>query len=144
MLNGRRTARLQTRKRYGGRDVHSETTAEEEIRGTGEYGSGTHRANDTVPREMATTTLRWMCVPGAEVRMVKDTYEETQGGVVWGPGISEEFRVDIGLRYGSALSPLLLFAVVEVISRKAGTRDILGKLIYADDLAVLADSEADL
>ena len=47
---------------------------------------------------------------------------------------------------GSALSPLLLTAVVQVISRKASTKDILRKLIYADDLqmAVVVDSEADL
>ena len=32
---------------------------------------------------------------------------------------------------------------MEVISRKASTRDILRKLLYADDLAVVADSEAD-
>ena len=56
-----------------------------------------------------------------------------------GPGI---FRVDVGLRQGSALSPLLFIA--EVISRTASTRDILRKLLYADDLAVVADSEADL
>ena len=54
--------------------------------------------------------------------------------------------IQVGRRseIGSALSPLLFIAVVEVISRKANTRDILRKLICADDLAVLADSEADL
>ena len=52
--------------------------------------------------------------------------------------------MDVGLRQGSTLSPLLFIAVVEVISRKASTRDILHKLLYADDLAVVADSEADL
>ena len=52
--------------------------------------------------------------------------------------------VDVGLRHGSALSPVLFIAVVEVISRKASTRDILRKLLYADDLAVVADSETDL
>ena len=45
---------------------------------------------------------------------------------------------------GSALSPLLFIAVEEVISGKVSTRDILRKLLYADDLAVVADSEADL
>ena len=60
------------------------------------------------------------------------------------PGISEEFMVDVGLRQGSALSPPLFIAAVEVISRKASTRDILRKLLYADDLAVVADSEANL
>ena len=43
-------------------------------------------------------TLRWMGVPDAEVRMVEGTYEETKGRVMCGPGILEEFGVDIGLR----------------------------------------------
>ena len=76
--------------------------------------------------------------------MVEGTHKETKGGVVCGPGILEEFRVDVGLREGSTLSPLLFIAVAEVISRKASTRDILRKLIYADNLEVVADSEADL
>ena len=102
------------------------------------------KAYDTVPRDMALATLRLMGVPETEVRMVEGTYEETKGRVVCGPGISEEFRVVVGLRQESALSPLLFIAVVEVINRKASTRDILHKLLYADDLAVVADSEADL
>ena len=65
----------------------------------------------TVPRDMVMATLRWMGVPGVEVRMVKGTYEETKGRVV-----------DVGLRQGSAL---LFISVVEVISRKASTKDIL-------------------
>ena len=48
--------------------------------------------------------------------MVEGTYKETKVRVVCVPGISEEFRVDFGLRQGSALSPLLVIAVVEVIS----------------------------
>ena len=50
----------------------------------------------------------------------------------------------VGLRQGSALSPLLIIAGVEVISRKPSMRDILRKLLYTDDLAVVVDSEADL
>ena len=45
---------------------------------------------------------------------------------------------------GRALSPLLFIAVVEVISRKAITRDNLRKLLYVDNCAVVADSETDL
>ena len=62
--------------------------------------------------------------------MVEGTYGETKGRVVCGPGISEEFKVDVGLRQGSALSQKLLNAVVEVISRKASTRDFLCKLFF--------------
>ena len=33
--------------------------------------------------------------------MTEGTYEETKGRVVCGPGISEEFRVDVDLRSSS-------------------------------------------
>ena len=50
----------------------------------------------------------------------------------------------VGLRQGSALSPLLFTAVMEVVNKKVSTRDILCKLLNSNDLAVVADSEADL
>ena len=86
------------------------------------------KANNIVLREIAMATLRWMGVPEAEVSMVEGTYEETEGRVV-----------DVGLRQQSDLSPLLFTAVVEVIIRKTSMKDM-----YADDLAVVVDSETDL
>ena len=65
-----------------------------------------------------------------EVRIVEGTYEETKGRVVCVPGISDEFRVDVGPETGECSKPLLFIAVAEVISRKASTRGILRKLIY--------------
>ena len=52
--------------------------------------------------------------------------------------------MNVGQRQVSVLSPLLFIAVVEVISRKTSMREILRKLIYADDMAVVADTETDL
>ena len=43
---------------------------------------------DTVPREMVITTIRWMGVPVAEVRMVEGKYEETTTLVLVGEGAS--------------------------------------------------------
>ena len=34
--------------------------------------------------------------------------------------------------------------MLELISRKIGTKDVLRKLLYADDLAVVVDGEVDL
>ena len=83
-------------------------------------------------------------VPEAEARMVEAMYERTKGRVVVGSGLSEEFPVNIGLRQGSALSPLLFIMVMEIISRKISTKDILRKMMYADDLAIIAESKQDL
>ena len=88
--------------------------------------------------------MRWMGVQEAEARMVEAMYERTKGRVVVGSGLSEEFPVNIGLRQGSALSPLLFIMVMEIISRKISTKDILRKMMYADDLAIIAESKQDL
>ena len=72
------------------------------------------------------------------------SYERTKGRGVVGSGLSEEFPVNIGLRQGSALSPLLFIMVMEIISRKISTKDILRKMMYADDLAIIAESKQDL
>ena len=100
------------------------------------------KAYDTVRREMVMSTVRWMGVPEAEARMVEAMYERTKGRVVVGSGLSEEFPVNIGLRQGNALSPLLF--IMEIISRKISTKDILRKMMYADDLAIIAESKQDL
>ena len=64
--------------------------------------------------------------------------------VVVGDGASEEFEVKIGLRQGSVLSPLLFIAVLDLISRKTVVNDALKKLLYADDLALVANGKQEL
>ena len=89
-------------------------------------------------------TLRWLGVPGAEVRMVEATCEQTNGSVIIGAAMSEQFSVNIGLRQGSGLSRLLFIVVVELISRKVSMKDISRKLLYADDLAIVAKDKEEL
>ena len=102
------------------------------------------KAFDTVPRKMAMANLRWMGAPESEVKMVEAMYENTTGRVVVGSGMSNEFQVNIGLRQGSALSPLLFILVMELISRKISTTDALRKIIYADDLVIVAEHREEL
>ena len=82
-----------------------------------------------------------MGVPEAEVTMVQGTYQKTTARVVVGKGASEEFVVDIGLRQGSVLNPMLFIAVLDPISRKTVVKDAMKKLLYADDLALVANDK---
>ena len=102
------------------------------------------KAFDTVPREMVMATLRWMGVPEAEVRMVESTYEKTTARVVVGEGASEEFEVKNGLRQGSVVSPMLFIAVLDFISRKTLMKDATRKLLYADNLVLVANGKQEL
>ena len=95
----------------------------------------------TVPREMVMATVRWMGMPEAEARMVEAMYERTKGRVVVGSGLSVKFPINLGLRQGSALSSLLFIMVMELISRKISRKDVLRKMMYADDLAIIAESK---
>ena len=101
-------------------------------------------AFDTVPRNMAIATLRWMGAPESEVEMVEAMYENITGRVVVGSGMSNEFQVNIGLRQGSALSPVLFILVMELINRKISTTDALKKIMYADDLVIVAEHGEEL
>ena len=101
------------------------------------------KAFDTIPREMVTATVRWMRVPEAEGRMVEVMNERTKGRVVVVSGLLEEFPVNISLRQGSDLNPLLFIMVVEITSRKISTKDVLRNMMYADDLAIIAESKQD-
>ena len=78
-----------------------------------------------VPKEIVMATLQWLGVPEAEVRIVEGTYEKTTARVVVGEGASEEFEVNIGLRQGIVLSPLLFIALLDLIRRKTGVMGAL-------------------
>ena len=83
-------------------------------------------------------------VPDAEVWMVEGTHERTTGRVVIGAGVSDEFGIHIGLRQGSALSPLLFIVVLELISRNVTMKDEPRKLLHSDDLAIVYDNKHEL
>ena len=61
-----------------------------------------------------------------------------------GSEMLNEFQVNIGLRQGSALSPFLFILVMELISRKISTADALKKIMYADDLVIVAEHREEL
>ena len=76
--------------------------------------------------------------------MVEGMYEKTTARVVAEEGASKEFEVNIGFRQGSVLTPLLFVAVLDLISRKTVMKDAMEKLLYADDLALVANGKQEL
>ena len=70
--------------------------------------------------------------------------EKTTARVVVGEGAPEEFDIKIGLRQGSVLSPLLFIAVLDPISRTTAIKDAMKEVLYADDLALVANGKQDL
>ena len=58
-------------------------------------------------------------------------------------GNSKDFEVKVGMHQGSGLSPLLFVIVMEAISRSFRVA-LPWELLYADDLAVIAETEEEL
>ena len=56
---------------------------------------------------------------------------------------SKGFEVKVGMHQGSALSPLLFVIVIEAISSEFRVA-LPWELLYADDLAVIAETEEEL
>ena len=71
-------------------------------------------------------------------------YEKTTSRVVVGEGASGVYEVKNGLRHGSVLSPLLFIVVLDLINRKTAMKDAMRKLLYADDLALVANGKQEL
>ena len=64
--------------------------------------------------------------------------------MVVGEGASEEFEVNIGLRQGSVLIPMLFKSLLDLTSRKTVVKHAMKKLLYADDLALVANGKQEL
>src|SRR5260221_12482878 len=58
-------------------------------------------------------------------------------------GESKEFEVKVGVHHGSVLSPLLFIIVLEELSKEF-REGLPWELLYADDLALTAESEEKL
>ena len=66
----------------------------------------------------------------------------TKRRIVVGSGLSEVFPVKIGYRQGS--DPLLFIMVLALITRKISMKDVLRKVLYVNDLAMIADNKQEL
>jgi hypothetical protein len=98
------------------------------------------KAFDRVPREVVWWALRKVGVMEWLVTVIQAMYEGATTAVKVGVGESEAFPVNVGVHQGSVLSPLLFIIVMEALSREFRV-GLPWELLYADDLALLADCE---
>ncbi|KAK3530497.1 hypothetical protein QTP86_027777 [Hemibagrus guttatus] len=91
------------------------------------------KAYDRVPREELWYCMRKSGVAEKYVRVVQDMYERSRTVVRCAVGQTEEFKVEVGLHQGSALSPFLFAIVMDQLSEEAS-------LTYAEAQMRIDDS----
>ena len=101
------------------------------------------KAFDRVPRDVLWWALRQSGVDEWIVRVIQSMYEGALTSVKLVGGESVEFAFKVGVHQGSVLSPLLFIIVLEELSKKVRI-GLPWELFYADDLALLAESEEEL
>ena len=101
------------------------------------------KAFDRVPREVLWWALRRLGVEEWLVSVIKVMYDGARTAVKIKGNESKAFEVKVGVHQGSVLSPLLFIIVLEAIS-KDFREGLPWELLYADDLAVIAESEEEL
>ncbi|KAK3507840.1 hypothetical protein QTP70_001340 [Hemibagrus guttatus] len=80
------------------------------------------KAYDRVPREELWYCMRKSGVAEKYVRVVQDMYERSRTVVRCAVGQTEEFKVEVGLHQGLALSPFLFAIVMDQLSEEVKTR----------------------
>ncbi|KAK3545555.1 hypothetical protein QTP70_008158 [Hemibagrus guttatus] len=76
------------------------------------------KAYDRVPREELWYCMRKSGVAKKYVRVVQDMYERSRTVVRCAVGQTEEFKVEVGLHQGSALSPFLFAIMMDQLSEE--------------------------
>ena len=67
-------------------------------------------------------------------------YADSKSRLRLAAGMSEEFRINVGVHQGSALSPLLFILVIDEATKECRV-DEIWELLYADDLALTAETK---
>ena len=101
------------------------------------------KAFDRVPREVLWWALRRAGVEEWIVSVIKVMYDGACTSVKLACGESAVFGVNVGVHQGSVLSPLLFTIVLDVLSKEF-REGLPWELLYADDLALIAETEEEL
>ncbi|KAK3570304.1 hypothetical protein QTP86_017185 [Hemibagrus guttatus] len=94
---------------------------------------------DRVPREELWYCMRKSGVAEKYVRLVQDMYERSRTVVRCAVGQTEEFKVEVGLHQGSALSPFLFAIVMDQLSEEV-RQESSWTMMFSDDIVICSES----
>ncbi|KAK3575126.1 hypothetical protein QTP86_020810, partial [Hemibagrus guttatus] len=97
------------------------------------------KAYDRVPREELWYCMRKSGVAEKYVRVVQDMYERSRTVVRCAVSQTEEFKVEVGLHQGSALSPFLFAVVMDQLSEEV-RQESPWTMMFADDIVICSES----
>ncbi|KAK3530967.1 hypothetical protein QTP70_007276 [Hemibagrus guttatus] len=97
------------------------------------------KAYDRVPREELWYCMRKSGVAEKYVRVVQDMYERSRTVVRCALGQTVEFKVEVGLHQGSALSPFLFAIVMDQLSEEV-RQESPWTMMFADDIVICSES----
>ncbi|KAK3506198.1 hypothetical protein QTP70_018857, partial [Hemibagrus guttatus] len=97
------------------------------------------KAYDRVPREELWYSMKTSGVAEKYVRVVQDMYERSRTVVRCAVGQTEEFKVEVGLHQGSALSPFLFAIVMDQLSEEVRQQSSW-TMMFADDIVICSES----
>ena len=93
------------------------------------------KACDRVPREELWECLRLAKTSECCLRIVRDMYDGATTTVRNAAGLTEEFKVGVGLHQGSALSPFLFVIIVDKLTKDV-RKDAPWDMLFADDIVL--------
>ncbi|KAK3556835.1 hypothetical protein QTP70_022272, partial [Hemibagrus guttatus] len=97
------------------------------------------KAYDRVPREELWYCMRKSGVAEKYVRVVQDMYERSRTVVRCAVGQTEEFKMEVGLHQGLALSPFLFAIVMDQLSEEV-RQESPWTMMFADDIVICSES----
>ena len=101
------------------------------------------KAYDRVPREEL-----WECLWLAEtlecyIRIIQDMYDGATTTVRSAAGLTEEFKIGVGLYQGSALSPFLFAIIIDRLTEDI-RKDAPWDMLFADDIVLCRQNHREL
>lgn len=98
------------------------------------------KAYDRVPRGELWYCMRKTGIAEKYVRVVQDMYRGSRTVVRCAVGQTEEFKVEVGLHQGSALSPFLFAVVMDRLTDEV-RQESPWTMMFADDIVICSESK---